>query len=65
MLYTQFDELKSQLPITVRDNVFRNDAGNGYYIKQAGVIYPLELKNNQWVVQIEGQWYKLSDVEGF
>jgi hypothetical protein len=62
---TQFDELKSQLPITVRDNVFRNESGEGYYIKQAGVVYPLELRNNQWVVQIEGQWYKLSDVEGF
>ena len=62
---TQFDELKSQLPITVRDNVFRNESGEGYYIKQAGVVYPLELKNNQWAVQIEGQWYKLSDVEGF
>jgi len=62
---TQFDELKSQLPITVRDNVFRNESGQGYYIKQAGVVYPLELKNNQWAVQIEGQWYKLSDVEGF
>jgi hypothetical protein len=62
---TQFDELKSQLPITARDNVFRNESGEGYYIKQAGVVYPLELKNNQWAVQIEGQWYKLSDVEGF
>ena len=62
---TQFDELKRQLPITVRDNVFRNESGEGYYIKQAGVVYPLELKNNQWTVQIEGQWYKLSDVEGF
>lgn len=62
---TQFDELKSQLPITVRDNVFRNESGEGYYIKKAGVVYPLELRNNQWVVQIEGQWYKLSDVEGF
>ena len=62
---TQFDELKRQLPITVRDNVFRNESGEGYYIKQAGVVYPLELRNNQWVVQIEGQWYKLSDVEGF
>jgi hypothetical protein len=62
---TQFDELKSQLPVTIRDNVFRNESGEGYYIKQAGVVYPLELHNNQWEVQIDGSWYKLSDVEGF
>jgi hypothetical protein len=61
----QFDELKSQLPVTIRDNVFRNESGEGYYIKQAGVVYPLELHNNQWEVQIDGSWYKLSDVEGF
>jgi hypothetical protein len=60
---TQFDELKSQLPLTIRDNMFRNESGKGYYIKQAGVSYPLELHNNQWEIQIDGEWYKLSDVD--
>jgi len=60
---TQFDELKSQLPLTIRDNIFRNESGKGYYIKQAGVTYPLELHNNQWEIQIDGEWYKLSDVD--
>lgn len=60
---TTFDELKSQLPVTVRDNIFRNESGEGYYFKQAGVSYPLELRNNQWEIQIDGQWYKLSDVD--
>jgi len=40
---TEFDELKSQLPVTIRDNVFRNESGQGYYIKQAGV-------SNRWVM---------------
>lgn len=60
---TTFDELKSQLPLTIRDNIYRNDSGEGYYVKQAGVTYPLELHNNQWEIQIDGQWYKLSDVD--
>lgn len=58
-----YDELKAQLPIGKRDNIFSTEGG-GYYYKEAGIEYPLEIIDNQWQIQFpNGEWFILSDIE--
>lgn len=59
---TAFEELKAQLPVSKRDKIFRSQDG-GYYYKEAGITYPLEIVNNAWEIQFpNGEWYKLSEI---
>lgn len=58
-----YDELKAQLPVGKRDNIFSTEGGR-YYYKDAGIEYPLEIIDNQWQIQFpNGEWFKLSEIE--
>lgn len=60
---TTYDEIREILPPSYRDNFYREDDGRGMFIEKAGVKYPVYVKDNNVVIEIDGNPYKLEDIE--
>jgi len=50
------------LPPSYRDNFFRDETDN-MFIEKGGVKYPVYVKENHVVIEIDGEAYKLEDID--
>lgn len=59
---TTYDEIREMLPPSYRDNFFRDETDN-MFIEKGGVKYPVYVKENHVVIEIDGEAYKLEDID--
>jgi hypothetical protein len=58
---TTYDEIREMLPPNYRDNFYRDESGS-MFIEKAGIKYPVDIKDNQIGMVIDGVWYKFEDI---
>lgn len=59
---TTYDEIREMLPPSYRDNFYRDETDN-MFIEKGGVKYPVYVKENHVVIEIDGEAYKLEDID--